>query len=93
MNTKLKKLTDTDEIRTALAEIDASAKDASEAACRIRHRLEMGEIPLSEATELCNLIGKQNGADSNRAKRVLLEMTLDKNEMTHRAKLLEAAEV
>lgn len=90
MTTKLKTLIDNDGIREALAEIDASGKDASEAASRARHRLEMGELSSADAEGIANLIGKQNGGDSNRAKVQLLRMTLDKQELAHAAKLLES---
>jgi hypothetical protein len=92
MTTKLNKIIETDPIREILAEIDESGKDASEAARRNRHRLEMGELSHADAEGIANFIGKQNGGDANRAKSVMLRMTLDKMELMHRAKLLEAAE-
>lgn len=83
MTKKLKELMDTSDLRAQFSAINESAKDASLAAHRLRHRLEMGEVELSLASEINNCIGKQNKADANRANNVAMMFQLDRLELKY----------
>jgi len=85
-------LIEMDNNREYLASVKESALANSKAAREVFNALRAGEISVADATELSNAIGKSNGGHSNVLKAVMTEMVLDKLELTHRAKLLEAEE-
>ena len=79
-----------DESRDVLKTVTQSSLATSKAARLVFDEMRSGNLSVADATELNNALGKVIGADSNAVKATLTLMALDKIELTHATKNLEA---